>query len=431
MTAICGGGTSSAKPGFQQVVVVGSTAVESALILYGLESLAAVLAPIIAGLTFDLTNFCTTDPPADPGLVEQDLKDALNPQNPLVWFPAVAKIRTWFESHYWYDLCQCVSVATPAAPALSNPGTIGINTGLPAAPNGACFSGNATDTLTSSHTTQTHDLTGALLPTNGVPINGDVIIGTFASVITKVYPIPPTITSFTITNQTIQNDPSLNPNVVHSNFFTTDSSGNVIDSTSLSSYGSDHSVLTQTITRGVPSLWSSSATYYGIASHYAFDVTASNVPMTTTYTTSATCNGQALGQECCPPDPTIDNKLNQILGLLQSIYLGLPTPLTSYASGTVHSGLSGSGSVILSGSALAIEVNITTDPATLGESPGTPTFLFDRGYIQPFINFGPVGRERRLTANPQVILLPELTEQVGYTLHPGVTISITELLRGP
>ena len=121
----------------------------------------------------------------------------------------------------------------------------------------------------------------------------------------------------------------------------------------------------------------------------------------------------------------------QIIGYLQSIFQSLPSPLSSYATGTVHAGLSGNGHIPLAGDALAALVNITTDPATLGADVGDPTFLFDRGYITPIINFGPVRGETRLVHNPQVYVLPALTEQIGYSLHPGVTISITELLRGP
>jgi hypothetical protein len=134
---------------------------------------------------------------------------------------------------------------------------------------------------------------------------------------------------------------------------------------------------------------------------------------------------------CCPPDPILLAKLTQIANQLDLIYSGLSSSPNSYAESTVHAGLSGNGRVTLSQSCLAVKVAITTDIASGGVDIGDPNYLFDRGYIVPITAEAPIAGDSRLVYNPQLTPLPILTEQIGYSLHPGVVISITEIIRGP
>src|SRR6516164_10385449 len=136
MTALCGGGPSSPQSGVGGVLTLGATAIEIFVSsVLGLPELAPIIAPIIAGLAdIELAAYCSTDPPSDPGLTASDLEDALRiPPNGLATFTAQQKIVTWFESQYWYQICQCTSTTTPAASAPSNPGQISTNPGLPQA----------------------------------------------------------------------------------------------------------------------------------------------------------------------------------------------------------------------------------------------------------------------------------------------------------
>ena len=144
MTAICGGGASELKPGYGTATVVTMAAIEAALTFLS-EGTALILAPAIAGATWDLTQVCSTDPPADPGLTAQDALDILNFADPSVSLPAVAKARQWFLSWYWYIVCQCSTISTPAPPTPSNPGDVGsTNPGLPSGPAVACWQASVT-----------------------------------------------------------------------------------------------------------------------------------------------------------------------------------------------------------------------------------------------------------------------------------------------
>jgi hypothetical protein len=123
--------------------------------------------------------------------------------------------------------------------------------------------------------------------------------------------------------------------------------------------------------------------------------------------------------------------LNQIYGMVKAIFEGLPSAPHSYAEGTVHAGLTGSGSVVLVGNAIGVKVTITSDTTGFRISPGDPSYYWSRGYIVPITAEAPVRRPVRLVYSPQQYELPALTDSIGYTLPPGLTISITELTAGP
>jgi len=75
-------------------------------------------------------------------------------------------------------------------------------------------------------------------------------------------------------------------------------------------------------------------------------------------------------------------------------------------------------------------VTLTTIPARLGEAAGDPTRIFDAGYVTTITAEAPQ-TTTRLTFGEQLILLPQLTEQIGYSLGAGVVATITEITRGP
>lgn len=105
MTVLCGPTGSQPLPGILGLVTVDAVSVESFLILAGAPELAAVLAPILAGVPFVVSGFCAGDPPADPGLTCIDVQNALQFTNPSVSLPAIAKVIQWWEHIYWYRIC--------------------------------------------------------------------------------------------------------------------------------------------------------------------------------------------------------------------------------------------------------------------------------------------------------------------------------------
>lgn len=414
---ICGGGTSASKPGFNTNVVITAAAVEGALALAGLEVVAAILAPIIAPTVLELTTFCTTDPPADPGIDGTDIIAATNFTDPLNAIAAQDKIRQWFMANYWYTVCECTSASTPAAPGFSSPTTPpSSNPGLPPGVTGQlCW--DITDTVTLGTSSGVIELPqfipdGAQHGIVNQPVTGH----------TGIARAMPAGVNSGFTVLTIDHtDPT------HSEDIT------------ISFYNASNTLV------GITQIWDGPSTVTDFRNSFTVPsgatqwiVWASNPSTTEQFTFTMrfafACSGQSSNNPttpCCPPDPLVESKLDQIMQLLVSVFQSLPSAPSSYSDGTAHTGLSGNGTVTLAADVLAVRVNITTDPANLGTSSGTPTPLFDRGFIVPIVNAAPIRADTRLIYNPQMFPLPALTEQIGYSLHPGVVATITELLRGP
>ena len=432
MTALCGGGASAARPGFNNTVVLTAAAVEGALTLFGLEPVAAILAPFLASEVYDLTNFCTIDPPTDPGLTSADVIDVLNFADPTVNLPALNKVRQWFNSRYWYQICQCTSVSTPAPPALSSPGTPTTNGGLPPQGNTPCFAGSITDHIQRSSVAQQHDLTGSLLPTAGPAINGTgIVIGSSAGLTANVYPIPSTVSQVDIFHQVLEVDPAVaGGGELKANFYVTNASGVQLHSTQLVSATSSSSPATASFPLSDPFFFPSGSTHWGIGSITPASAAHSPSDQAIGLATTVTCTGPALGETCCPPDPHVMQTLTQIHGLLQAVYALLGSSVHSYVDGTIHSGLTDHGTVTVDPLAIAIKVNITTLPTYIGQAVGAPPYLFDAGFITPANTKGPTSPER-LQFSTQVFVLPILPAAVDFTLAPGVVIDITELKAGP
>ncbi len=138
----------------------------------------------------------------------------------------------------------------------------------------------------------------------------------------------------------------------------------------------------------------------------------------------------SLSSACCPPDPSIQGLLAQIQAAVNSIYLGLPTKLNSYAESTVHAGLTGSSNFALGAGTIAVRVVITaTAPGTVGEQVGDPTRYFDAGVVT-FSTAEGNFQSTRIEHTPQLVVVPLLADTFHYTLG-GTTITVTELTAGP
>jgi len=103
----------------------------------------------------------------------------------------------------------------------------------------------------------------------------------------------------------------------------------------------------------------------------------------------------------------------------------------AYLPGTVHSGLSGQGTIPVSG-ILGLSVSFSTVPAYLSaDMDGAARSTYYLGHV----NVGdPYGWERRraITHDPMLLLdLPPSSTIVEYNFQPGCVASITELIREP
>jgi hypothetical protein len=134
-------------------------------------------------------------------------------------------------------------------------------------------------------------------------------------------------------------------------------------------------------------------------------------------------------QPCCTStDPITRATLQSILDMVTLIQR--QTVPFAYISGATHSGLTGTGSISVQG-ILGVLLNVSV-PARAGTEVGTPDTVYDCGWI----NFGTADgySDRQFITSDSQVVFPAAAGAwtlVGYTFLPGVTVTITELIREP
>lgn len=140
--------------------------------------------------------------------------------------------------------------------------------------------------------------------------------------------------------------------------------------------------------------------------------------------------------DVCTRVQQLQNMLSIIATEVDEVYLWTLTPTippagisAGYTLGTAHAGLTGSGSVNVSASAIrGLLVSVTARPGYLGSSDGTPVAYFDEGFITPGDANG-WGPSRRLMKDSQLLVDQFNTwTRFGWELRPGVTVTVTELI---
>jgi hypothetical protein len=419
----CAPGTSTTLPGVPEIVAVSGAAIESALILLGQEAVAAVLAPLIVGAPFETESFCQNAPPDDPGLTAADVADALEFTNPLISVPAIAKVKDWFYHQYWYKICGCSGGTTPAPTAPSNPNvTVGPDTNLPGPqPSGPCWQASTSVHLApgDAFTTPQVDLTKLLVPqgagyVTATGMTNQGAVTTFAN-----------LTNFNI--QTVEWSVSGDvpyDSVGYGMVFistTTAPPATSTHTTQVLAAGQTFRQAGQGLAAQTGPLW------FGIGGYNPDDI-AHEVTLTVSWNCGT--GPQLPNTPCCPPDPNVALTLNQILGIVNALYQSIPTPINSFAEGVAHSGLTGSGSFGISGTAISVKIHLDVIPSSLGHDESALEFYFDLGYLA-FTTVEGSYSSTRINFQDQVFSIPTLGYTINYSLHPGVHATVTELLRGP
>lgn len=422
MTAVCGGGASTPRPGMPALIEDSANAIAAALALLGFEVPAAVAALISPVTRITTSTFCANDPPADPGLTATDLINAFEFTLPGVSLPAINKIAQWWLSQRWYDVCQCSAVTTPAPPSPSNPGNpVGNNSGLPSGPTTPpCWSVTFSDQFPHySSPTTTPPITRNDV---GLPSGATLAVNNhYSGLADTAVAIPAGVNNLTLHSQSSIAVSGVQESLSAVYFY--DNTGTYVGLLSAVCCGT--AFPNPATLAAIPA----GATYWLIDHLNQNSVQASSV--TTEF--SFYCSGQSptgVVTECCPPDPILETLLNQILALETAIYQSLPTPVSSWAESTAHSGLSGHGSIGLSGNAIAVKVTLTTIPSWVGVDIASPTFYFDAGFVT-FTTVEGSYSSNRVTYSPQVFSVPLLGYQLDYTLENGCVATVTELTRGP
>lgn len=390
MTANCGGGSSQVRVGVAAKVAYSSALIADLLVL--VES--PWLIPVIPLLTLPpifTASFCATDPPAMPTFTAAEATALLNLAiGTADWNSGVTKVSDLLQNAVWSQFCECSSGPTPGPSAAPAPPSTTIINILPSSPNFApCFEQILT-------TTNAFPSSGTFTLAGGIPIPpgatqlqlkliNAIAVGTGA------------IASVTIeqdnNNTALHTDTvTASPGQTVTQSFNIVTNANKVFLSYVGAGGTGNSYITNSV----------------------FDI----------YCGSSTAPTQT---NPCGPDPTTVALLNGIMQLVTLIQRQI-VPF-SYIPGTAHSSLTGSGELAVQG-ILGVKILPTTIPSSAGLVVGDPDTL----WLDSWINWGNAdGWTTRefLTSSP-FISMPRLASQftkVGYSLRPGLTVDITELVR--
>lgn len=154
-------------------------------------------------------------------------------------------------------------------------------------------------------------------------------------------------------------------------------------------------------------------------------------PNSATMDVQVYCGGLpgALQSACCPPDPIATGLLQQILGMVTLMQRQV-APF-AYIASTQHSTLTGNGTFAVQG-LVGLKIEVTTLPAYIGYISGSPTQIFDVGYVSVGSADG-YQLVQRVTQGAELWFPPAMGAMtiVGYHLAPNVVCRITELRREP
>lgn len=421
---ICSGSPAQPKPGYATTVVMAGSAI-GALLTKVPVGWAVAFGMLVSGVTYDLANLCGDDPPTLPTLTGGDMVDlTVGPGGGPAYFTALAKFYTFVKYWAWYEFCECASVTTPApaSPPSAPSGLPQINPpvggDITASP---CWDTKVTFSV-------------PIVTASGVGfINGNSLFaGTEVNVnhLTtgdpgKAKPIPAGANAVGFHIISSGTDPGPTFYFVFFNAAGASVAGG--SSLDLTSAGPGTFDVARVNVPATAVSWEVFiAPYYGGGAAYQGSIWQLDIEAT------YYCAGAAPGSpraECCPPDPIAAGLLTQILQAVTLIQRQA-VPF-SYVPSTVHSGLSGSGTLTISG-LLGAKVDITTLPSQLGQSGTLPVEIFEAG----FVTFGtPDGypTSYRLEHDPQLMLPARCSAYttLAYDLHPGVVVTITELQREP
>jgi hypothetical protein len=412
MTVVCGGADSRAKPGTASVVVFTTTALASFLNNRGM-GWAYLVAPFLGTLTFNMESFCEGDPPAEPTLTGEDILYIINPFiNGAAAIVARQKFVQLVQHHLWYQACECVGVATPAAPAptpkpTDAPDVRGNTNGCWEWSSGLRqpqqkASGNPYIVLIGTDEAAT--------PAGQLP----------TSTAARAVAMPQVGPFRVLTRASLQGNAHERINV-NIGWFGGSPVGTLFSIYSGPSVGGDLAY-TEAVETVEPPSW---------ATHWR--VTLSSLGTVTTdygeVELTGFCGGtptDRIDPTCCTLDPAAMTLLNSIYQLLQLVQRQ-HVPF-AYLQGTGSSGTSATGELEIPTS-VGVAVELTTVPAWYGSAEGTPDRRFDLGWIALGTDDGLWLEPKRIESASQVFRSPAYITKVGYTFGPGVVATITPLLR--
>lgn len=391
MTALCGGGTSGPKTGAAAVVDYSAGLLAAIFAARGAGWLIPII-PFVGLAPLTLATFCAADPPAVPTFTSAETNALLQLKFGADFDSGLSKLKDLALYTVWNDICVCTSGAlAPFTPPVMPVGTPVFQPPVP-----------PTNAVCATTGPRTANLIG---PSFGLNLN-----------------VPATYFVFKWTNTTTA-APGATYKAQVPQFFSPPGGGTM---TNLDAPNFWQLAPGQTDTRIITALPS--------VNFIRPDVTfqSGTGAGTITYSIDAYCGPGAPGASevpCCPPDVATQASLDLLLKMVTLIQRQ-SVPF-AYLASTAHTALSGSGTFAIQG-LLGVKVDVTTLPASLGSAGASPVEHFDLG----FVTFGTTdGYPQSIRIEHQAqLMLParcSVFTTLAYDLHPGVVVTITELLREP
>lgn len=420
MTALCSGGASAAKSGVSETIIFTAGSLSSLLNNRG-GYWATLAAPLLGVLAYSATNLCSTDPPAQPTISDDEYRALLQlgPWDDLQ--AALAKLADIVTRIVWFDMCECTSVTTPPLPATTLAPPVDVT--LPD------YSGGAACPQPRAR---------VLVPR----ANMGGVYRTWTNITRQVFPGFPTLTSVASAGVAEAQDIIRTPSnwgawTIIADWVSGTSSGTHPYGITVNGYDGNRQMINTLGSVAVRS----GATHAETTSGFSFATwpyfsVNTNVD-STGYTTDgvvdfqmnmACAAGAPGGLDCCSDQAAIAllSQLMQQVNLIQR-----QNAPFAYVQGAGHTGLTGTGTIAVQG-LLGVLVEITDGIGTIGIEDGTPDETFEAGWITWGNADGYSARER--ITHESLLSLPSLAGQytaIGYTLTTGVEISLTELVREP
>lgn len=411
MTAICGGGTSQVKPGIADSVIVDAGAITVGLGL--IDPLLDIFAVFIDAFVYDALTQCATDPPAMPIFSSTDWTNCIGGMLNPNCSSTLSKVKDAILNYLWYQWCECsVGSPTPYAPP-----TVPTNISAPQLPSAStCFSGVWSGTIPNS---------GPAPPGNIGPAIYPHTVGTIPTTISQglLFNSPPP-TAF-IASTTITSADAIATGITLT-FSCYNSAGTFLGSVT-HVFTANPGTTTSFSNVGPFTLPANTA--WVIADFYNGTVEVG--PFTGSLTLDWVCAGTTPGvlSSCCPTAPDNTAALHTLVQMVTLIQRQI-APF-AYVTGTTHSALSGAGQISVQG-LLGAKVTPSSIPADAGLVVGDP----DELWLDSWITWGNADgwTKREFLTHSPYISMPSLAGQfteIGYTIRPGMSVDITELVREP
>lgn len=408
----CSGQPGQMRPGVAPVITVGGIALSGLLTAIGFPEAIPIIELAAGGLQWDVSLTCGSPDPGDPGLTTQDFLDLVDTSDILRSGAAGLKIHTWLQHMLWPTWCMCADGTSPGPSTTGALPRSGVNTGLPQGPTGVtCWDSEglfgiavpALQTYFNSLGPRTSDIPGSYPPGQQA----------------QHYPSPlPTLVRATVTARGLTGAQNWSFDVQSLDSAGAPTTGGSIFSPSINGDGTYTGSMTPVSATDIGyrffaqqlATYSPSVTF---DAHLEF-FCGTNTPSTPVV-------------PCCPADPALDARLRRIEDLETVIIKLIGQGLRSHIDGTRHRNLTGAGSVVLVDSVDAIRVEITSDLTGHRVNPGVPSYFFSLGFITSIAAESPL-KGWRLVYASQTYPIVSYADSIGYTLTPGVSIDLIELL---